>query len=75
MANLDFSEKIEVRSTDELGELSNSLNDMSINLQQAMFDLKKANEQLKMILKRKRNRNKTQRVFAIVAHELKSLLL
>lgn len=41
MANLDFSEKIEVRSTDELGELSNSLNDMSINLQQAMFDLKK----------------------------------
>ena len=53
MANLDFSEKIEVRSTDELGELSNSLNDMSINLQQAMFDLKKANEQLKMILKKK----------------------
>ena len=40
MANLDFSEKIEVRSADELGELSNSLNDMSINLQQAMFDLK-----------------------------------
>ncbi|AVR32475.1 Alkaline phosphatase synthesis sensor protein phoR [Bacillus cereus] len=26
---------------------------MSINLQQAMFDLKKANEQLKMILKKK----------------------
>ncbi|MFB6732597.1 HAMP domain-containing protein, partial [Bacillus mobilis] len=43
MANLDFSEKIEVRSMDELGELSNSLNDMSINLQQAIFDLQKAN--------------------------------
>ncbi|WP_434088088.1 HAMP domain-containing protein [Bacillus mycoides] len=44
MANLNFSEKIEVRSMDELGELSNSLNNMSINLQQAMFDLQKANQ-------------------------------
>ncbi|MEJ9127642.1 HAMP domain-containing protein, partial [Bacillus cereus] len=75
MANLDFSEKIEVRSTDELGELSNSLNDMSINLQQAMFDLKKANEQLKNDIEKEREiETKRREFFAIVAHELKSPL-
>ncbi|WP_242272821.1 HAMP domain-containing sensor histidine kinase [Bacillus cereus group sp. BfR-BA-01310] len=75
MANLDFSEKIEVRSTDELGELSNSLNDMSINLQQAMFDLKKANQQLKNDIEKEREiETKRREFFAIVAHELKSPL-
>lgn len=75
MANLDFSEKIEVRSTDELGELSNSLNDMSINLQQAMFDLKKANEQLKNDIEKEREiETKRREFFAIVAHELKTPL-
>lgn len=75
MANLDFSEKIEVRSTDELGELSNSLNDMSINLQQAMFDLKKANQQLKNDIEKEREiETKRREFFAIVAHELKTPL-
>ncbi|MBE5106686.1 HAMP domain-containing protein [Bacillus thuringiensis] len=75
MANLDFSEKIEVRSMDELGELSNSLNDMSINLKQAMFDLKKANQQLKNDIEKEREiETKRREFFAIVAHELKSPL-
>ncbi|EOP91896.1 hypothetical protein IGM_01956 [Bacillus cereus HuB4-4] len=75
MANLDFSEKIEVRSTDELGELSNSLNDMSINLQQAMFDLQKANQQLKNDIEKEREiETKRREFFAIVAHELKTPL-
>ncbi|MGE7891759.1 ATP-binding protein [Bacillus cereus] len=75
MANLDFSEKIEVRSTDELGELSNSLNDMSINLQQAIFDLQKANQQLKSDIEKEREiETKRREFFAIVAHELKTPL-
>ncbi|KEK24897.1 sensor histidine kinase [Bacillus gaemokensis] len=75
MANLDFSEKIEVRSIDELGELSNSLNDMSINLQQAMFDLQKANQQLKSDIEKEREiETKRREFFAIVAHELKTPL-
>ncbi|MDY7965605.1 sensor histidine kinase [Bacillus thuringiensis] len=75
MANLDFSEKIEVRSTDELGELSNSLNDMSINLQQVMFDLQKANQQLKSDIEKEREiETKRREFFAIVAHELKTPL-
>ncbi|QWH31891.1 HAMP domain-containing protein (plasmid) [Bacillus mycoides] len=75
MANLDFSEKIEVRSMDELGELSNSLNDMSINLQQAIFDLQKANHQLKSDIEKEREiEAKRREFFAIVAHELKTPL-
>ncbi|MGG3519786.1 HAMP domain-containing sensor histidine kinase [Bacillus pseudomycoides] len=75
MANLDFSEKIEVRSTDELGELSTSLNDMSINLQQAMFNLQKANQQLKSDIEKEREiEAKRREFFAIVSHELKTPL-
>ncbi|PFA91059.1 two-component sensor histidine kinase [Bacillus cereus] len=75
MANLNFSEKIEVRSMDELGELSNSLNDMSINLQQAMFDLQHANQQLKSDIEKEREiETKRRDFFAIVAHELKTPL-
>lgn len=75
MANLDFSEKIEVRSNDELGELSNSLNDMSNNLQQTMFDLQKTNDQLKSdIEKEKEIETKRREFFATVAHELKTPL-
>ncbi|MEH7449892.1 sensor histidine kinase, partial [Bacillus toyonensis] len=75
MANLDFSEKIEVRSMDELGELSNSLNDMSINLKQAIFDLQKANLQLKSDIEKEREiETKRREFFAIVAHELKTPL-
>ncbi|MCE5172191.1 HAMP domain-containing histidine kinase [Paenibacillus profundus] len=75
MANLDFSEKIEVRSNDELGELSNSLNEMSINLQQTMLDLQKANQQLKSDIEKEREiETKRREFFAIVAHELKTPL-
>lgn len=75
MANLDFSEKIEVRSNDELGELSNSLNDMSINLQQNMHALQKANQQLKSDIEKEREiEQKRREFFAIVSHELKTPL-
>lgn len=75
MANLDFSEKIEVRSNDEIGELSNSLNDMSINLQQTMLDLQKANDQLKSEIEKEREiETRRKEFFATVAHELKTPL-
>lgn len=75
MANLDFSEKIEVRSNDELGELSNSLNDMSINLQENMHALKETNLQLKSDIEKERELEKKRReFFAIVSHELKTPL-
>ncbi|HDR7367244.1 sensor histidine kinase [Bacillus toyonensis] len=75
MANLDFSEKIELRSNDELGELSNSLNDMSINLQENIHALQQANQQLKSDIEKEREIEKKRReFFAIVSHELKTPL-
>lgn len=68
MADLDFSEKIEIRSMDELGELSNSLNDMSINLQQTMFDLQKANQQLKSDIEKEREIETKRREFLQLYH-------
>ncbi|EON74312.1 sensor histidine kinase [Lysinibacillus sphaericus] len=75
LANLDFSKKIQLHSTDELGELSNSLNDMSKNLQQTMLDLQKANEQLKSDIEKEREAEiKRREFFTTVAHELKTPL-
>lgn len=75
IANLDFSEKIEVRSNDELGELSNSLNDMCINLQENIHALQQANQQLKSDIEKEREIEKKRReFFAIVSHELKTPL-
>lgn len=75
MANLDFSEPIEVRSADELGELSNSLNEMSVNLQKTMLDLQAVNQQLKSDIEKEREaETKRREFFAIAAHELKTPL-
>ena len=75
MANLDFSKKIEVRSQDELGELSKNLNDLACNLQQNMEALEKANQQLKNDIEKEREIEKKRReFFAIVSHELKTPL-
>lgn len=75
MANLDFTEKIEVHSNDELEELSNSLNNLSFNLQQSMLDLKKVNQALKTDIEKERELEKKRRdFFVIVAHELKTPL-
>ncbi|QDP99946.1 HAMP domain-containing protein [Lysinibacillus fusiformis] len=75
LANLDFSKKIQLHSTDELGELSNSLNDMSKNLQQTMLELQKANEQLKSDIEKEREIEiKRREFFTTVAHELKTPL-
>lgn len=46
MAKLDFTKKCTVKGEDEIGELSQSLNDLSNNLRISMEELKRANEQL-----------------------------
>lgn len=75
IANINFFEKIEVQSTDELGELSASWNDMSINLQQATSDLQQVNQQLQNDIEKESAREaKRREFFAIVAHELKTPL-
>ncbi|QEL82829.1 HAMP domain-containing protein (plasmid) [Bacillus sp. JAS24-2] len=73
MAGLDFTKKLQVHSQDELGELSESLNELSTNLQKTMFKLNQANLQLKDDIEKEREiETKRREFFSVVSHELKS---
>ncbi|MCR1934142.1 sensor histidine kinase [Clostridium tepidum] len=73
MAKLDFTKKCEVKREDEIGELSQSLNDLSYNLRISMEELQKANEQLMDDILKEREIEKKRREFiAAISHELKT---
>ena len=73
MTNLDFSQKSEYKSKDELGELAESLNNMSSNLQSTMNELYNANEKLKEDIEHERKVEAERKdLFATISHELKS---
>ncbi|PES71943.1 two-component sensor histidine kinase [Bacillus cereus] len=73
MACLDFTKQLQVHSQDELGELSESLNDLSANLQKTMSELEQANLQLKDDIEKEREiETKRREFFSVVSHELKS---
>jgi two-component system, OmpR family, sensor histidine kinase VanS len=75
MADLDFSTDSRIDSNDELGELSSSLNKLSINLQENMNELKSANAQLKDDIQKERDQEQKRRDFiATISHELKTPL-
>ncbi|WP_373233529.1 sensor histidine kinase [Cohnella sp.] len=75
MAQLDFSERSSYASEDEIGEISQSLNKLSINLQHSMHELTEANAQLKSDIQRKEEMEAIQREFvATISHELKTPL-
>ncbi|WP_127836903.1 sensor histidine kinase [Clostridium prolinivorans] len=73
LANLDFSEKCEVKSNDEIGNVAASLNFLSENLDNALTSLKKANAKLEEDIEKERKLEKMRRDFvAAVSHELKT---
>jgi len=73
MANLDFNEKCEVKSSDEIGNVASSLNFLSENLNTAMTSLKEANAKLESDIEKERNLEKMRKEFvAAVSHELKT---
>ncbi|RXJ00700.1 HAMP domain-containing protein [Anaerobacillus alkaliphilus] len=75
MAHLDFSSKSPITTNDELGELSKSLNTLSVNLQTNMDDLKQANNKLKNDIQIEREQEQKRREFiATISHELKTPL-
>ncbi|RRJ66022.1 sensor histidine kinase [Paenibacillus oralis] len=75
MALLDFSERSSYASEDEIGEISHSLNKLSINLQHSMQELTEANAQLKSDIQRKEEMEAIRREFvATISHELKTPL-
>lgn len=75
MANLDFSDYIEIKSNDEIGSLSKSLNTLSSNLQKSLDDLTTANQKLQLDIERERQVELMRKEFISgVSHELKTPL-
>ena len=75
MKNLDFSEHCAVSGKDEIGVLSNNINEMSDKLDTTIKELLTANEKLMEDINRERMLEKQRREFvAAVSHELKTPL-
>lgn len=73
MAKLDFSEKCIINRSDEIGNLANTLNFLSFNLQKSLTELKDSNEKLKEDIEKERALEKMRKDFiAGVSHELKT---
>ena len=73
MAKLDFTEKCEVKSEDEIGALATSLNLLSENLNEALTSLKESNTQLEKDIEKEKKLTEMRKDFvAAVSHELKT---
>jgi two-component system sensor histidine kinase VanS len=73
MANLDFTEKCQVKSEDEIGALATSLNLLSENLDGALTSLKDANAKLEKDIEKEKKLTEMRKDFvAAVSHELKT---
>lgn len=73
MSQLDFSEKYPVTSNDEIGELGNSINSLSDQLDRAIGDLTRANQKLQADIEYERSLDEMRKEFvSSVSHELKT---
>lgn len=75
MTNLDFTAVSNIKSNDELGNLSKNLNELSRNLNSSLTELKEANSKLKDDIEKEREQEQIRKEFvADVSHELKTPL-
>lgn len=73
MSKLEFTETCTVERQDEIGNLANTLNFLSSNLNEALDDLKKKNKKLEEDIEKERNLETMRKDFvASVSHELKT---
>ena len=73
MSNMDFSQKCESDRHDEIGNLANTLNFLSTNLEQSLKDLQEKNKKLQLDIEKERNLELMRKDFvASVSHELKT---
>ncbi|HAX73034.1 MAG TPA: sensor histidine kinase [Firmicutes bacterium] len=75
IANIDFSEKCDIHSNDEIQELATNINIMSDNLHSTLSQLQIANERLKDDIANEREFEQMRsNFFATISHELKTPL-
>ncbi|AYD40515.1 HAMP domain-containing protein [Clostridium fermenticellae] len=73
MADLDFSQKSNIKRDDEIGSLSNTLNFLSENLFKSLNSLRSANLKLEKDIEKERELEKMRKEFvAAASHELKT---
>lgn len=73
MAKLDFSQRYQVESTDEVGQLGESINSLSTQLHTAISELTEVNQKLLADIERERRIDEMRREFiSSVSHELKT---
>ncbi len=73
MSQLDFTEKCDVTTDDEIGNLASTLNFLSNNLSTSLNELKDANEKLTEDIEKEKTLEKMRKEFvAGVSHELKT---
>jgi len=73
MSTLDFSERYPVKNRDEIGQLGESINSLSEQLQKSILELKAANEKLRQDIEKERRIDEMRKEFiSNVSHELKT---
>ncbi|PGM57485.1 ATP-binding protein [Bacillus sp. AFS053548] len=75
LANLNFNEKIDIQSDDEIGQLSKSINSLSENLASTIENLQQANVKLMKDIEKEKQLEQIRKEFISgVSHELKTPL-
>lgn len=73
MSTLDFSERYNVTTNDEIAQLGQSINSLSEQLEESISELRDANEKLKEDIEKKRKIDEMRKEFiSNVSHELKT---
>lgn len=73
MSNMDFSERVAVKSDDEIGNLASSINNLSGSLDITLQDLNQKNKKLQDDIEKKQTLDELRKEFiSSISHELKT---
>lgn len=73
ISNLDFNERVDIKTNDEIEKLGQSINKLSDKINSSLNDLKYKNDELEVLIKNKEKQENLRREFvSSVSHELKT---